>query len=71
MLGVLDDLIIVPLGVYLVIRLSPDESVQQARLKTDAALTQPRSMVAALVIVAIWLILFLLGLSLVHSIWAG
>ena len=68
-LGILDDLIIVPLGVYLVIRLSSDESVQQARLKADEALTRPRSMIAALVIVAIWLILILIVLGLVYSLW--
>ena len=70
-LGILDDLIIVPLGVYLVIRLSSDESVQQARLKADEALTRPRSMIAALVIVAIWLILILIVLGLVYSLWAA
>ncbi len=66
-LGVLDDLIIVPLGVYLVIRLSPDYLKQQAQQKAEAALERPRSVVAAWFIVTIWLLLVLAGLALLHT----
>lgn len=66
-LGVLDDLIIVPLGVYLVIRLSPDYLKQQAQQKAEAAQERPRSVVAAWFIVTIWLLLVLAGLALLHT----
>jgi hypothetical protein len=55
-LGYLDDLLIVPLGIALAIRLIPpplmarfrDEAVQQA--------ARPRSMIAASLIVLVWLL---------------
>lgn len=65
-LGYLDDLLIVPLGLLLVIRLMPDEVLINARSKADTLLARPRSWVAAACFVAIWLVL---GLYLV--LWLG
>ena len=56
-LGYLDDLLIVPLGLLLVIRLMPDEVLINARSKADTLLARPRSWVAAACFVAIWLVL--------------
>jgi len=56
-LGYLDDLLIVPLGLLLVIRLMPDEVLINARSKADALLARPRSWLAAMCFVAIWLVL--------------
>jgi uncharacterized membrane protein YkvA (DUF1232 family) len=56
-LGYLDDLLIVPLGVLLVMRLMPDEVLANARAKADALLAKPRSVFAAACVVAIWVLL--------------
>jgi len=60
-LGYLDDLLIVPVGLLLVMRLMPDEVLANARTKADALLTKPRSLWAAVCFVAIW---FALGVYL-------
>src|SRR2546425_9712172 len=58
-LGYLDDLILVPLGIYLTIRLIPPPVLAQARREADAWLAQkqirPRSYWAAAFIVLVWL----------------
>lgn len=58
-LGLLDDLILLPLGILLVIRLIPPALMDELRGAAAARLDQPRprSLVAALVIVALWLLL--------------
>lgn len=53
-LGLLDDLVIVPAGLWLALRLIPPEVMAQARQRAgDARL--PKSRAAAVVIVSIWL----------------
>ncbi len=54
-LGYLDDLLIVPLGIWLVIRMIPVE--QMARFRAEAAEinARPRSMAGFAFIVAVWL----------------
>jgi uncharacterized membrane protein YkvA (DUF1232 family) len=54
-LGYLDDLVIVPLGVLLVLRLIPPEVTYSAREQAQAAADRPTSRTTAVVIVAIWL----------------
>jgi uncharacterized membrane protein YkvA (DUF1232 family) len=56
-LGYLDDLLIVPLGVLLVMRLMPDEVLTKARVKADTLLAKPRSLLAAACFVVIWVAL--------------
>ncbi len=56
-LGYLDDLLIVPLGLWLVMRLMPDEVLANARIKADALLAKPRSLFAAVCFVLIWIFL--------------
>ena len=58
-LGYLDDVILVPLGVWLVLRLVPEEVVADSRAKAAAASERPvsRAMAVAIdAIVAIWAI---------------
>ena len=55
-LGYLDDLIIVPLGIALVIRLIPPEIMTEHRALATAAQDRPVSPIAAAVIVAIWVL---------------
>ena len=56
-LGYLDDLLIVPLGLLLVMRLMPDDVLDNARAKADTLLAKPRSLLAAACFVAIWVVL--------------
>lgn len=59
-LGYLDDLVLVPLGIALVIRLVPAPVMAECRERAQAASERPTSWWSALVIVAIWLLLALL-----------
>lgn len=54
-LGYLDDLILVPLGLWLVIRLIPREVMADLRLKAEAIAARPRSPAGAAIVVVIWL----------------
>ena len=56
-LGYVDDLLLVPLGVMLVMRLMPESVLAQARVKAEALLAKPRSLLAATCFVLIWLAL--------------
>ena len=53
-LGYLDDIIIVPLGVMLVVRLIPPENMAEHRELAAAAQERPVSRIAAIVIASIW-----------------
>jgi uncharacterized membrane protein YkvA (DUF1232 family) len=53
--GYVDDLIIVPLGIWLVLSLIPDEVMAEYRAKANAAGQRPVSKDAAIVIMAIWI----------------
>ncbi len=65
-LGYLDDLLLVPLGILLAIKIIPPEVMQDSRAKAQEALAQNKSIgrTAAIAIVAIWLLLAALGISL-------
>lgn len=54
-LGLLDDIIIVPLGIALVVRLVPPEIMAEHRELASAAEDRPVSDRAAAVVVALWL----------------
>ena len=55
-LGYLDDLIIVPLGIWLVLSLIPQEVMTECRAHVDEAVMGPRGKIAAIVIIAIWIV---------------
>ncbi len=61
-LGQLDDLLIVPLGIVLAVRLIPPPLMAVFRTEAEARATRPRSLIAAAVIALIWL-LALIGLG--------
>jgi uncharacterized membrane protein YkvA (DUF1232 family) len=54
-LGYLDDLIIVPLGIWLVIALIPEHVMHEYRAMASAAAQRPVSKAAAIIIVALWI----------------
>jgi uncharacterized membrane protein YkvA (DUF1232 family) len=53
-LGYLDDLVLVPLGIMFALKLIPPQVMAECREKARAAEGRPTSWVAAVVIVAIW-----------------
>lgn len=59
-IGYLDDLLLVPLGIALVVRLTPPEVMTTAREKAAQAVERPVSRAAAVVVVLIWLALILI-----------
>ena len=53
-LGYLDDLIIVPLGILIVVKLIPPEIIAEHRASAAAAQGRPVSHTAAIMIVVVW-----------------
>lgn len=53
-LGYLDDLIIVPVGLLLVLRMTPGDILVRSRAKADALMNKPRSIAGALCVLAVW-----------------
>ena len=66
-LGYLDDLVLVPLGIALALRLIPPDVMAASRAHADEVLRagKPVNRVAAAVIVGIWLLLAALGVAVV------
>jgi uncharacterized membrane protein YkvA (DUF1232 family) len=60
LLGQLDDLIIVPLGILAVVALIPPAVMAEHRAAAAAAQDKPRSMAGAIAIIALWTALTLL-----------
>ncbi|MFT5449463.1 MAG: uncharacterized membrane protein YkvA (DUF1232 family) [Gammaproteobacteria bacterium] len=58
-LGYLDDLLIVPLGLMLVIRLLPPAVLASARERAAAVLERPSSHAAAMCVVVLWVLVAL------------
>lgn len=58
-IGYLDDLILVPLGIFLVLRMIPASVLAECRQKAETAVNSepPQSWIAAVVIIAIWILL--------------
>ena len=59
-LGYLDDLLIVPLGLALVLRLLPPPVLLAARQRAARMLARPRSWLAAAIIIMLWVLLAVL-----------
>ncbi len=55
-LGYLDDVILVPLGILLAVRLVPGDVMTELRTEADKRVSSPASHTGALAIVAIWLV---------------
>ena len=63
--GYLDDLILVPLGIALAVKLVPVPVLAECRERAQVITDRPTSRVAAAVIVAVWL-----GVALMVGLWA-
>ncbi|HLF27762.1 MAG TPA: YkvA family protein [Anaerolineae bacterium] len=66
-LGYLDDLVLVPLGVALALRMIPPNVMAECRERAQAIMRQgrPTNWVAAAVIIAVWILLAALAIVLV------
>jgi len=64
-LGYLDDLILIPLGIAVAIRMIPPPVLAECRARASMADGKPVSRIAAAVIIGIWLLLAVL-----FSLWA-
>ncbi len=66
-LGYLDDLVLVPFGIWLALKMIPPEVMAESRSRAQEALAngKPVNRAAAVVIVAIWLLLAVLGITLI------
>ena len=66
-LGYLDDLILVPLGIYLLLKMIPDEVMTECRdrAKQYADQKTPSNWLAAAFVIVIWIILGLIGVWLI------
>lgn len=53
-LGYLDDVIIVPIGIIATVRLIPPELIQEFRAEAARRTTRPTSRIAAMLVVALW-----------------
>jgi len=65
-LGYLDDLVLIPLGVALALRMIPRGIMEEARVRAKAAASEgkPTNWVAAALIVGIWLVLTIIAVRL-------
>jgi uncharacterized membrane protein YkvA (DUF1232 family) len=64
-LGYLDDLVLIPLGVALAIRMIPGEVLEECREKARSAEGRPVNRTAAVFVVAAWVVLAVLAVLLV------
>ncbi len=57
-LGLLDDLIILPLGIALVIKLIPENVLAECRARAQVTMNQgrPKNWIAAVIIIVIWFV---------------
>jgi uncharacterized membrane protein YkvA (DUF1232 family) len=55
-LGYLDDIILLPLGIIIVIKLTPTNVIQSSRFKAAKVMAKPVSHTAAAVIVVTWIL---------------
>ncbi len=71
-LGYLDDLILLPMGIALAIRLVPPAVLAECRLRAKEAMRdgKPISRTAGAVIVSIWLVLAAIGLMWAYRLFA-
>ncbi len=56
-LGYLDDLVVIPLGVFLVRRLIPDDVLADCRARAQVMTAKPVSVVGATLVIGTWLLL--------------
>jgi uncharacterized membrane protein YkvA (DUF1232 family) len=66
-LGLLDDLILVPAGIWLVLKLVPQNVLEEARVQASKAESRPVSYVAAAFMIVIWVLALILSAKIVSD----
>lgn len=66
-IGYLDDIILIPLGLALVVKLTPDQVIEDSKIRAEQAATKPISYTAAVIVIIIWLALLWLCLRMIFS----
>lgn len=66
-IGLLDDLIIISLGLWLAIRLIPADLLAGFRAEADAATDRPISMLGALLVIGLWV---MVAIFMALQLWA-
>jgi uncharacterized membrane protein YkvA (DUF1232 family) len=69
--GYLDDLIIVPLGIWLVVMLVPEAIMVECRARADQAGQRPVSRTGMIIILALWLLGAMALAWAGHAYWLG
>jgi len=66
-LGYLDDLIIIPAGIALLIKIIPRDILEECRAKAQSDLLnrKPKNWIAAIIVVLVWLLAIYLALGLI------
>ena len=66
-LGYLDDLILIPLGVAVALKMIPEKVMEDCRIRSKEVMSKkkPINRIAAVVIICIWLILIVMTIALV------
>lgn len=64
-LGLLDDLILVPVGIWLVLKLVPQNVLKEARVQASKAESKPVSYIAAAFMIVVWLLALMLTAKIV------
>ena len=70
-LGYLDDLVIVPLGILLVVSLIPKEIMAEHRQTATAAASRPVSRAGAVAIIALWIVLAIVAGWIAYAWFSG
>lgn len=70
-LGYLDDLVLIPLGILVVIRIVPDDVLTDSREAAARIAERPVSRTAAIVIVVLWALSFVFCAWLAYRHWWG
>lgn len=70
-LGLLDDLILLPAGIALILRFTPTAVIQRARIAATQATPRPSSKWMAIVIIVAWVVVAMLALAFLREYWTN
>ena len=70
MLGLVDDALLIPLGIWLFERLLPAGRMEQYRAEALEAQSGPEGMAGVAIVVALWAAMVVVGYLLVRFLWS-